>query len=169
MARFSALAWMLVSVLAAPMLAQGGAQQEAETRKGEIAGLTFIGGSAKVPAGKLAVLDVSEEQVMRITWKGGSWELPYSRVQTLYVSLSRPSAMVEMAGATYGLLLLGALRGRKGFLSVRYEDPDGDSQTCWFLVPPGGALESVQILAKKSNRNIVFESEEARRRLQGRK
>jgi len=169
MARFSALAWMLVSVLAAPILAQGGAQQEAGTRKGEIGGLAFIGGSAKVPAGKLAVLDVSEEQVMRITWKGGSWELPYSRVQTLYVSLSRPSAMVEMAGATYGLLLLGALRGRKGFLSVRYEDPDGASRTCWFLVPPGGALESVQILAKKSNRNIVFESEEARRRLQGRK
>jgi len=52
---------------------------------------------------------------------------------------------------------------------VRYEEPDGASRTCLFLIPPSGALESVEILAKKSHRNIVFESEEARRRLQGRK
>jgi len=144
-------------------------QQEPQPVKGEIRDLAYIGGSAKVPPGKLAVLEVSDEQLMRITWKGGSWELPYSRIQTLYVSLSRPSAMVEMAGATYGLLLLGALRGRKAYLSVRYEDPDGASKTCLFVIPAGSGQNTVDTLGKKSSRNVVFESEEARRRLQGRK
>jgi hypothetical protein len=169
MARFVLPALCLATVFPAPALALGDARQEVETPKVEIRDLVYIGGSAKVPSGKLATLDASDEQAMRISWKGGNWELPYSRIQTLYVSLSRPSALVELGGATYGLLLLGALRGRKGYLSIRYEEPDATSKTCSFLIPPSGALKSVEILAKKANRNIVFESEEARRRLQGRK
>jgi hypothetical protein len=156
-------------MLPGPVCAWKAGSQGTEPAKGEIQDLIYIGGSAKAPSSKLAILDLSDEQVMRIAWKGGNWELPYSRIQTLYVTLSRPSALVELSGATYGLLMLGALRGRKGYLSVRYEDPDATSRTCLFLIPPSGALKTVETLARKSGRNIVFESEEARRRLQGRK
>lgn len=135
--------------------------------KEEISEPIYAGGSLKVPSGTLGKLDVRDDAALKVVWKGGEWRLPYNRVQTLYASLSRPSALVELAGVA-AAFTLSAFRNRKTYLSLRFEESDGTSHYCYFLIPPGTG-ETVDVLAKKSNRNVVFESEEARRRLYGRR
>jgi len=135
--------------------------------KEEIREPVYAGGALKLPSGATGKLDVRGEATLKVVWKSGEWELPYTRVQTLYASLSRPSAMVELGGVHYAFLL-GAMKNRKLYLSMRYLEPDGSSSNCYFLVPVS-ASELVDVLAKKTNRNVVFESEEARRRLHGRR
>ena len=127
----------------------------------------YAGGDTKVvPAGQAARLDLRDERFLKLSWKGGgSWELPYERIQTLYVSLSRPSAMVELGGISYAFLF-GALKGRKSYMSVRYEDANGVPRTCYFYLPPG-ASEAVDMLAQRSKRNPVFESHESKRAVYG--
>ena len=106
------------------------------------------------------MLDARDERVMRILWVEGSWQLPYERITTLYVSLSRPSAMVELGGE----FMLGALKHRRLYLSVRYDEINEVPAKCIFLVRQGYG-QVVDLLAERSKRNVVFETYDARRRL----
>ena len=45
----------------------------------------YAGGSLKLPAGTVAKLDTSDDQVMKIAWQENNWELPYSRIRVVYV------------------------------------------------------------------------------------
>jgi len=126
----------------------------------------FADGWAKVPHGKRAQLDVSGETHMKIVWKEGEWEFPYARVRTLYVSLSRPSEALVAAAATYGVSLLW-VKGKKCYLSMSVEDSDGYLRSIYFLIPEGSGLGALETLKKRSNANLVFESVEARRRIEG--
>ena len=72
----------------------------AQKKRREAIDPVYVGGDARVPSGKLAELDASDEKVMRIRWDEGNWEVPYERITVIYVSLSRPSAMVITAGCS---------------------------------------------------------------------
>jgi hypothetical protein len=125
----------------------------------------YAGGNASVPSGKRAVLDTGDERVMRILWQEGVWELPYSRITNLYVSLSRPSAMVELGGSLLTApFMLGAMKNRKLYLSVSYDGLNAPPGKCIFLVRQGYG-DAVELLAKRSQRNIVFETFDAKRRM----
>lgn len=124
----------------------------------------YAGGNAPVPSGKRAALDASDERVMRISWQEGVWELPYDRITNLYVSLSRPSAMVELGGLFTAPFMLGALKNRKLYLSVSYSEANEIPGKCIFLVRQGYG-KTVELLAERSKQNVVFETYDAKRRL----
>ena len=159
------VAAVLLLCVAAPPRASG-FSPDPETKPGEVHQPVYAGGSMRLQVDGLATMDLTDDAAMRVAWKGGDWSLPYGKIQTLYVSLSRPTALVELAGATYGASLFGLFKNRKLYLSVRFEDKDGASQTCLFLLPPGSG-ELVDLLATKSRHGIVFESHEARRTMEG--
>jgi hypothetical protein len=144
-----------------------GADQDAEIQIGkdkESNDPIYAGGNAPVPSGKRAVLDASDERVMRILWQEGVWELPYDRITNLYVSLSRPSAMVELGGLFTAPFMLGALKDRKLYLSVSYSETNEIPGKCIFLVRQGYG-KMVVLLAERSKHNVVFEAYDAKRRL----
>lgn len=159
---------VLLVWLAVPPQASGWSPPDQETKSEEIRQPVYTGGSMRLQVGGVATMDLKDDAAMRVVWKGGDWSLPYGKIQTLYVSLSRPTALVELAGATYGASLFGLFKNRKLYLSVRFEDTDGASQTCLFLLPPGSG-ELVELLATKSGHGVVFESHEARRTMEGKK
>jgi len=148
---------LLLAAVACPAKVMG----QEQTGTDRLAPL-YAGGAAKIPSDKPARLDVSGDEVLTVRYKGGSWSLSYTRIRTLYVSLSRPPAVGELAGATYGLSLLGLLSKRRSFLSIRYEDAEGVSRNIYFYVPPGGG-GILDTLAQKAHLSAVFESYEARR------
>ena len=128
----------------------------------------YVGGDAPVPSGKIAVLDARDERVMRIQWVEGIWELPYEQITALYVSLSRPSAMVELGNSPLmAPFMLGALKNRKLYLSVRFDEANEVPGKCIFLVRQGYS-ETVELLANRSKRNLVFETYDTKRRLKKR-
>jgi hypothetical protein len=135
-------------------------QEEREETEKESKDPVYAGGDTPAPSGKRAVLDASDERVMRILWHEGVWELPYSRITNLYVSVSRPSAMVELGGS----FMLGALKKRKLFLSVSYNEVNEKPGKCIFLVRQGYG-EVVQLLSERAKQKLVFETYDAKRRL----
>ena len=141
------------------------AQGESEEAEKESNDPVYAGGNAPAPSGKRAYLDASDERVMRILWHEGVWELPYSRITNLYVSVSRPSAMVELGGSLLTApFMLGALKNRKLFLSVSYSEVNEKPGKCIFLVRQGYG-KTVEVLSERSKQNLVFETYDARRRL----
>jgi hypothetical protein len=125
----------------------------------------YTGGDAAVPSGKRAVLDASDEREMRILWNEGVWKLPYDRITNLYVSVSRPSAMVELSGSLLTApFMLGALKNRKLYLSVSFDEANARPGKCIFLVRQGYG-QMVELLSKRSKQNVVFETYDAKRRL----
>ena len=107
---------VLSSVLLVGSVTTAEAQKDGQKKKQTTEDPVYVSGDARIPSGKLAVLDASDERLMRILWVEGVWDLPYDRITNLYVSLSRPSAMVELGGS----FMLGALKKKKLYLSVRY-------------------------------------------------
>ena len=156
---------VLSSVLLVGSVTTAEAQKEGQKKKQTTKAPVYIGGDAGIPSRKLAVLDVSDERLMRIIWVEGVWDLPYDRITNLYVSLSRPSAMVELGGSVFTApFMLGALKNRKLFLGVTYDGVNEVPAKCIFLVRQGYG-EVVDLLAERSKRNVVFETYDARRRL----
>ena len=155
---------LLVSTLHGPAVFLGQADQKGKEAPN---GILYVGGSAEVPKNVVGALDVEDGESLRISWEGGQWELPYKRIQVLYVSVSRPSAMVELGGIS-AWFLLAATKGKKCYLSVQYEEPNAHPKKCFFLIKGKSASRVMETLEKKSNRSLVFESEEARRRVAGR-
>ena len=117
-------------------------------------GVLYVGGLATIPKNASGVLDVEDNESLRIRWEGGRWELPYERIQVLYVSVSRPPEL--RVAAT-----------KKCYLSIQYEEPNSQPQKCFFIIKGNSASGVLVALEKKSNRPLVFESEEARRRAVG--
>jgi hypothetical protein len=131
-------------------------------------GVLYVGGSAALPKDVVGVLEVEDDESVKISWEGGRWELPYERIQVLYVSVSRPSAMVELGGIS-AWFLLAAAKNKKCYLSVQYEEPNARPKKCFFLIRGKSGAPVLETLEKKSKRPVVFESEEARRRVAGRR
>ena len=124
----------------------------------------YAGGDAQVPRGKTAQLDLSSDQYLDIVWAEDKWELSYKRIRVMYVSLSRPSAAMEVLGL-YGAAFLA--KDRKCYLSVRYEDTDSALRNFYLRIPRGAGLEFLETLEKRTKRRVVYESEQVKRVIRG--
>jgi hypothetical protein len=122
----------------------------------------YVEGRVKeLPKKKPGKLDVTDERVLQFQWTGGDWTVPYNQVKTVYVSLSRRSALGEafgLAGAA-----VGAAKKRKLLLSLNLTDDQGNNRNCVFFLPDASSPEFIQSLETKTGRKAVYESEEARK------
>ncbi len=100
-----------------------------------------------------------------LRWSEGEWRVPASEVTTVYVALSRHSAFPEVAGIGAAT---GSVKYRKLLLSLRFLDPDRDVRNGVFAVLAAdlGFRDFLVRLAQVAGAKLVFESEEARLRVE---
>jgi hypothetical protein len=124
----------------------------------------YVRGRVKeLPKKKPGKLDVSDANVLKYIWKKGTWEVPFTQIKTIYILLSRRSAMVEL-----GLVgAAGFAKKRKVLLSLSFADDQGKNRNCVFFLPAGSSREFLNTLETKVGREAVFESAEARKAIQG--
>jgi len=114
----------------------------------------------ELPGKKPGKLDVADATALQFTWDKGTWKVPYTQIKTVYVSLSRRSAMVEAFGLPGAAI--GEAKARKLLLSLNLTDESGTNRNCVFFLHGPAAPEFWKILEAKTGR-LIFESEEARK------
>jgi hypothetical protein len=120
----------------------------------------YLQGRVKeLPKKKPGKLDVSDADFLQFTWQKGSWKVPFAQIKTVYASLSRRSALVELG--------IPADRKRKLLLSLTLTDEQGKSRNCVFFLPRGSTREFMRELETKSGRGVIYESAEARKAAEG--
>jgi hypothetical protein len=120
----------------------------------------------ELPEKKPGKLEVSHADDLQFLWNDQIWKVHYSEIKTIYVALSRRSALVEVFGLEGAAI--GAAKKRKLLLSFVLADRPGGLRNCVFFLPAGATLEFMKALESKTGRTVVYESEEARRAAQGR-
>ncbi len=121
----------------------------------------YLKGRVKeLPRKKLGKLDVSDAEVLQFTWQKGTWKVPFAHIKTVYVSLSRRTALVELG--------IPAVRKRKLLLSLNLTDEQGRNRNCVFFLPRGSTREFIRELETKSGRRVIYESAEARKATEAR-
>jgi hypothetical protein len=121
----------------------------------------FDGVIKEMPEKKPGKLLANDGEALEFTWDKGSWKVPYSQIKTIYLSLSRQSEL----GLVFSFpgYAVGRLKKRKLLLSLIITDEQGRNRRCVFFLPEAAPLKFFEIIEKKSGRNTVYESEEARR------
>ena len=121
----------------------------------------YLKGRVKeLPKKKLGKLDVSETEVLQFTWQKGTWKVPFAHIKTVYVSLSRRTALVELG--------IPAARKRKLLFSLTLTDEQGRNRNCVFFLPRGSTREFIRELETKTGRGVIYESTEARKATEAR-
>ena len=127
----------------------------------QTADAAYLSGRVKeLPPKKLGKLDISNTQALQFTWEKGGWKVPFARIKTVYVSLSRRSVLHEAFGLTGAAI--GESKKRKLLLSLMLSDEQGKNRNCVFFLPGAPPAEFWRVMEEKTGRKIVFESEEAR-------
>jgi hypothetical protein len=121
----------------------------------------FDGAVKEMPEKKPGKLLANDGEALEFTWDKGSWKVPYSQIKTIYLSLSRQSELGQVFGV--GGYAVGRLKKRKLLLSLILTDEQGRNRRCVFFLPEAAPMKFFEIMEKKSGRNTVYESEEARR------
>src|SRR5215468_7208766 len=114
----------------------------------------------EMPAKKPGKLAANDGEALEFTWDKGSWKVPYQQIKTIYLSLSRQSELGQVFGL--GGYAVGRLKKRKLLLSLIFTDDQGRNRRCVFFLPEAAPLKFFEMIEKKSGRNTVYESEEAR-------
>jgi hypothetical protein len=109
----------------------------------------------EIPERKAGKLDPSDPEVLRFTWDKGSWKAPYTQIKTIYLSMTRQSVMIEVFGVP------GARR--KVLMSLVFTDEQGNSRNGVFILSGASNHGLLQTLEKRSGRQAVYESAEARK------
>ena len=121
----------------------------------------FDGAVKEMPVKKAGKLAANDGETLEFTWDKGSWKVPYTEIKTVYLSLSRQSALGEIFGLEG--YAVGRLKKRKLLLSLILTDEQGRNRRCVFFLPEAAPLKFFETIEKKSGRNVIYESEEARR------
>ncbi len=122
----------------------------------------YLDGAVKeMPEKKPGRLLASDGEALEFTWDKGNWKVPYSQIKTIYLSLSRQSELHQVFGLPG--YAVGRLKKRKLLLSLIFADEQGRNRRCVFFLPEAAPLKFFETIEKKSGRNTVYESEEARR------
>jgi len=127
----------------------------------EVPAAYFDGVVKEIPEKKPGKLVANDGEALEFTWDKGSWKVPYTQIKTIYLSLSRQSELGQVFGL--GGYAAGRLKKRKLLLSLILTDEQGRSRRCVFFLPQAAPPKFFEIIEKKSGRNVVYESEEARR------
>ncbi len=126
----------------------------------EVPAAYFEGAVKEMPEKKPGKLIAGDGETLEFSWEKGSWKVPYTRIKTIYLSLSRQSALGEAFGL--GGAAAGAMKKRKLLLSLMLNDEEGRPRRCVFFLPQAAPREFLEKVEKKSGRNVIYESEEAR-------
>lgn len=126
----------------------------------EVPAAYFEGAVKEMPEKKPGKLIAADGDQLEFTWEKGSWKVPYTQIKTIYLSLSRQSALGEVFGLEG--YAIGRLKKRKLLLSLMLSDGQGRPRRCVFFLPQAAPREFMEMIEKKSGRNVVYESEEAR-------
>jgi hypothetical protein len=102
---------------------------------------------------------------LQFTWQKGTWKVPFAQIKTVYVSLSRRSALGEAFGL--GGAAVGAAKKRKLLLSLTLTDEQGKSRNSVFCLLRGATPRFMSELESKIGRGIIYESAEARKAAEG--
>jgi len=120
----------------------------------------FEGAVKELPVKKPGKLIAADSEELEFTWEKGSWKAPYKQIRTIYLSLSRHSVLGEAFGLSGAAI--GAMKKRKLLLSLALNDESGRSRRCVFFLPQAAPREFLEMIEKKSERKVIYESEEAR-------
>jgi hypothetical protein len=120
----------------------------------------FEGAVKEMPVKKPGKLVANDGEALEFTWDKGSWKVPYPQIKTIYLSLSRQSELHQVFGL--GGYAVGRLKKRKLLLSLIFTDEQGRNRRCVFFLPEAAPVKFFEMIEKKSGRNTVYESEEAR-------
>lgn len=140
-------------VLCLLLAATGWAQEKADAAY-------FEGMVKEMPVKKPGKLIAGDGPDLEFTWEKGSWKTPYRQIKTIYLSLTRQSALGELFGLTGAAV--GAMKKRKLMLSLILTDDEGKSRRCVFFLPYAATPKFFSVIEEKSGRKVVYESEEAR-------
>jgi hypothetical protein len=125
----------------------------------------YVQGRVKeLPDKKPGKLDVADATVLQFTWDKGSWKVPFAQIRTVYVALSRRSAM----GEAFGLpgAAIAEAKTRKLLLSLTLTDDSGNNRNCVFFIRGAASPQFWKTLESRTGRDVIFESEEARKAAQ---
>ena len=120
----------------------------------------FEGAVKEMPLKKPGKLLANDGEALEYSWDKGSWKVPYSQIKTVYISLSRQSELHQVFGL--GGYAVGRLKKRKLLLSLIFTDEQGRNRRCVFFLPEAAPQKFFEMIEKKSGRNAIYESEEAR-------
>jgi hypothetical protein len=121
----------------------------------------FMEGTVKeIPQKKTGRFSISNAETLEFSWDKGAWKTPFSRIKTLYLSLSRRSALVEPFGLPGAAI--GSAKKRKLLLSIIIADEANNNRRCVFFLPERVSREFLEALETRSGRKVIYESEEAR-------
>lgn len=120
----------------------------------------FEGMVKEMPVKKPGQLIADDGPDLEFAWEKGSWKAPYQQIKTIYLSLTRQSALGELFGLSGAAV--GAMKKRKLMLSLILADEAGKSRRCVFFLPYAATPEFFSAIERKSGRKVIYESEEAR-------
>jgi hypothetical protein len=126
----------------------------------EVPAAYFEGVVKEMPEKKPGKLIAADGETLEFAWEKGRWKVPYTQIKTIYLSLSRQSALGEAFGLSGAAV--GAMKKRKLLLSLMLSNGEGRPLRCVFFLPQAAPREFMEMIEKKSGRNVVYESEEAR-------
>ena len=126
----------------------------------EVPAAYFEGAVKEMPLKKPGKLLANDGEALEYAWDKGNWKVPYSQIKTIYISLSRQSELHQVFGL--GGYAVGRLKKRKLLLSLIFTDEQGRNRRCVFFLPEAASLKFFEMIEKKSGRNTIYESEEAR-------
>jgi len=130
-----------------------------------VAAAYLQGRVSELPEKKPGRLDVGQADEMHFVWQDRVWKVRFTDIRTIYVALTRRSALVEVFGLEGAAI--GAAKKRKLLLSFVLADLPGVTRNCVFFLPAGATHEFMKALESKTGRTVVYESEEARRAAEG--
>ena len=125
----------------------------------------YIGGTANVQQGKISILDVQDENVLKFA----DWQTPYSKITALaYGQHARNNwdyLMLSVVGIpygiTYGIAPALLIKSKDHYLSIAYTDVDGEPQFAIFKVGKKPVKTVLKALETRSGKKIQYEIGEA--------
>lgn len=147
---------ILFALFIASLLAAGEAQAQTS-----IDVVYWSGSTKNIPEKKPGKLSLNDAGTLEFSWDKGTWKTQIAQLKTVYVSLSRPSALVEAFGLPGAAA--GAAKRRKLLLSIIFADERNKNDRCVFFLYKPPTQEFLKNLETRSGRSVVYESEEARK------
>lgn len=121
----------------------------------------YIGGTSPTikekADGRLSTADAS---TLRFQFKSRTVEIPYERIHTLEYGQKVDRRYIS-AVLVSPLFLLA--KSRKHFLTIGYDDPQGNAQALIFRVEKSDVRTVLVSLEARTGRKVVFQDEEARK------
>ncbi len=154
--RSSRRAWLVASALA------GCAALSAKVQGEEV---MYVGGTvADLPEATEGVINIKDAQKMVFASEKGGFEIPYASVKTLEYG--------QKAGRRVGVAIVITVwalfsKKRKHFLTIGYDDAQGNPQGVVLEIAKGRAKTFITVIEARSGKKVEFESAEAKNHVHG--